>query len=487
LIAMQRNHPLRGSRNCSSMDQRKTPQTGIKVMRRFVETGSMAIVLVLGLIGTSLTPSPTLAQSLENEQGPLPTLEITPGSAKAFRAAVLRFREVGAPVGEERIASLREEIERALAFSSLVLPLDRDAYLASEESIPLDLKLGFDCESWKQSGAEALLQGELRREGERLRVDLRVWDTARCKELKTGTLRGDRDRLDKLGRLIADETVEALTGKRGVSSTEIAFVSDRSGSREVYVMDSDGRDQRRATNGSRIKSFPDWVPDGRAILYVSYDGDQPGFFLTSRSDDVRPGPILRKFLTGLPKYRGRFDPSGEELAMVASMDGAAEIFRVKRKGNEAKRLTRNPAIDIAPSWSPDGERIVFVSDRSGSPQLYLMDRDGGHLRRLTYTGAYNAAPSWSPDGRWIAYETRVRGQFDIWLIDPTGEINFPIVEHPQSDEAPSWSPDGRKIAFSSRRRGRYEIYVMDWNGENVLRLTERSGQNIHPAWGPRMQ
>jgi TolB protein len=435
----------------------------------------------------SIGPCGVLAQSLEHERGPLPTLEITPGSAKAFHAAVLRFRELGASVGEQRISTLRREIEQGLAFSSLVVPLAREAYLGSEESPPLDLKLGFDCDSWKQSGAEVLIQGALARDGTRLRADLRIWDVARCKELKTGSVRGDRDRPDELGRLIADETVEALTGVRGVSSTEIAFVSDRDGSRQVYVMSADGRNQRRATRSKGTKFFPDWVPDGGAILYVSYDGLQPGFFLTSRSDAVRPGPILRKLLPGLPKYRGRFDPTGEVLAMVASVDGSTEIFEVAREGNQVRRLTNHPAIDIAPSWSPDGSQIVFVSDRSGSPQLYLMDRDGTNLRRLSYTGAYNSAPVWSPDGRWIAYETRVRGQFDIWLIDPSGQVNFPILEHPESDEAPSWSPDARKIAFSSRRRGRYEIYVVDWNGENLQRLTQQSGENVQPAWGPQAQ
>jgi len=439
------------------------------------------VAVLLVWIGSS----GAFAQSLEDERGPLPTLEITPGSAKAFHAAVLRFREVGASVGEERISTLRREIEQGLAFSSLVVPLAREAYLGSEESPPLDLERGFDCDTWRQSGAEALIQGALARDGTRLRVDLRVWDVARCRELKTGSVRGDRDRLDELGRLIADETVEAVTGARGVSSTEIAFVSDRDGSREVYVMSADGRNQRRATRSQGIKFFPEWLPDGRAILYLTYDDLQPGFFVTSRSDAVRPGPILRGVLPGLPKYRGRFDPSGRELAIVVGVGGSTEIFRVDREADQVRQLTNHPSIDIAPSWSPDGSQIVFVSDRSGSPQLYLMDRDGTNLRRLSYTGAYNAAPAWSPDGRWIAYETRIRGQFDIWLIDPSGQVNFPIVEHPESDEAPSWSPDGRKIAFSSRRRGRYEIYVADWNGENLHRLTQRSGQNAHPAWGPQ--
>ncbi len=444
------------------------------------------VLLAFLLVGGTRV-GPAFGQSLENERGPLPTLEITPGNVKAFRTAVLRFKTVGPPVGEERIAILREEIERSLTFSSLVLPLEHEAYLASEESAELDDENAFDCDSWKQSGADAVLEGEVRREEERFRADLRVWDISRCQEMKVGRVSGDRNDLAKLGRIIADEAVEVLTGTRGVAATEIAFISDRTGTRELYVMAADGRGQRPATRSNFLKLAPEWVPDGRAILYVGYRSLQPGFFLTSRSESVAAGPILQGLMKGIPKYRGRFDPTGEELAMVSSVDGASEIFRVKRKGNEARRLTNHPAIDISPSWSPDGREIVFVSDRSGAPQLYLMDRDGGNLRRLTYTGAYNASPAWSPDGRWIAYETRVRGQFDIWLIDPSGQINFPIVQHARTDEAPSWSPDGRKIIFSSRRRGREDLYVMDWNGENLLRTTERSGMNIQPDWGPQVR
>lgn len=433
------------------------------------------------------TTAPVFAQDLMDEQGPMPTLEITPGNVLAFRTAVLRFRTVGAPVGEERIATLREEIERGLAFSSIVLPLDHDAYLASEDSTPIDEARGFDCDSWKQSGADAVLEGELQRDGIQLRADLRVWDIARCQRMKTEQLRGDRNDLAQLGRIIADETVEALTGTRGVSATEIAFISDRTGKRELYVMAADGRNQRAATRSGTLKMAPEWVPDGRAILYVAYNGLQPGLFLTSRSKEITPGPILQRVMAGLPKYRARFDPTSDELAMVSSVDGAAEIFRVGRKGNETHRLTNHPAIDISPAWSPDGREIVFVSDRSGAPQIYIMDRDGGNLRRLTFTGSYNSSPAWSPDGRWIVYETRVRGQFDIWLIDPSGQINFPIVQHAQTDEAPSWSPDGRKIVFNSQRRGRDDIYIMDWNGENIRRLTQDSGRNIQAVWGPQVR
>jgi TolB protein len=442
-------------------------------------------VALAGLLG--LSASSAVAKDINAERAPLPTLEVAPGGGNSFRAAVLRFRTIGESVGDQRIEDLRDEIERGLTFSSEVLPLDHAAYLAPEESPAVDSEQSgaIDCDSWKQSGADAVVLGEVRREGSLLRADLRIVDVARCADLKTGKVTGDRDKLSTLGRTIADETVEALTGLRGVASTEIAFISDRTGHRELYVMSADGRDQRPATGSGTLKMFPEWTPDGKAVLYTNYDGGQPAFSITSRDPEITPGPILRSLMPGLPKYRGRFDPSGKELAMVSSVEGAAEIFRVKRKGSEPRRLTNHPAIDISPSWSPDGRQLVFCSDRSGAPQLYIMDRDGGNIRRLTYTGSYNSAPVWSPDGRWIAYETRVRGQFDLWLIDPSGQINFPIVQHARSDEAPTWSPDGRKIAFSSSRRGRYDIYVMDWNGENLKRLTARSGKNIQADWGPQ--
>jgi TolB protein len=440
-----------------------------------------AFVLVLLLAAAA---GSGFTKDISEERAPLPTLEVAPGSSTAFRAAVLRFRPSGPPVGDERIDELRDEIERGLAFSSVVMPLDHDAFLGPDESPEFDAE-NFDCDSWKQSGADAFVFGEVKREGIRLRADLKIVDVGRCQVLKTGNVVGDRNGLAKLGRTIADEAVEALTGLRGVASTEIAFISDRSGNRELLVMSADGRDQRPATGSRTLKMFPEWTPDGRGVLYVNYDGGQPAFSMTSRSRDVKPGPILRRVLEGLPKYRGRFDSSGDELAMVASVDGAAEIFRVKRKGTDTHRLTHHPAIDISPSWSPDNRELVFCSDRSGSPQLYLMDRDGGNLRRLTFTGSYNTSPVWSPDGRWIAYETRVRGQFDIWLIDPSGQINFPVVSHERSDEGPTWSPDGRKLAFSSSRRGRYDLYAVDWNGENLHRLTSRSGKNIQPNWGPQ--
>ncbi len=413
-----------------------------------------------------------------------PPIVVTPGQGKAFRAAVQLFLDEAQPIDPKRAPELRSLVGEGLTFSGVLLPLADEAFLGDLATSKFRDGPRFDCVDWTQSGADALVEGKVSREEKQLVIEYQVWDTARCKRLERGRLAGPDREMIRLAKLLADDVVEALTGMPGAAGSEIAFISDRSGERQVWVMDADGSRQRVATRGGSIKAFPDWMPDGKAILYTAYDAKGvPGLKLTSRGE-YRAGSLLTRVLVGLPKYRGVFGPTGRHLAMVSSLDGSAEIYRVDRSGEGLRRLTQNAAIDISPTWSPDGSQIAFVSDRSGAPQIYLMNRDGGALRRLTFNGSYNTSPSWSPDGRWIAYETRVEGQFDLWLIDPSGEVNVPLATHRRSDESPAWSPDGRMLAFSSTRRGRADIYVIDLGGENLKRLTKGHGNNLQPSWGP---
>jgi TolB protein len=424
------------------------------------------------------------APAAEAQETARPLVEITPGKTRAFRAAVQRFADTSVPQDSGRADRLRTAILEALEFTGVLIPLPEPAYLGEMDTAALREGPRSDCPDWSQSGADALVEGTLESEGAQLFVEFRVWDVFRCRQLLHGRFRRPPIQLTRLARAVADDVVAAFTGTRGASNTEIAFVSTRSGRREIFVMDALGTNPRSATRSDSIKAFPDWLPDASGILYTSYQNDGiPGLFMSSRGD-APAGQILTSVLPQAPKYRGVFDPSGEFLAMVASIEGEAELFSVRRDGRKLKRLTRNSTIDVAPTWSPDGTSIAFVSDRSGAPQIYLMGRDGSNQRRLTYQGSYNTSPAWSPDGRWIAYQTRVESQFDIWLVDPTGSVEVPLITHPRSDETPSWSPDGRKIVFSSTRRGRADLYVIDASGHNLRRLTQDAGENTGPSWGP---
>jgi len=349
----------------------------------------LCVALCVALMGGGLAPASGLAQ----DAGRGPAIVVTPGESKAFHAAVQIFLDQSRPTDVRRAPMLRSEISDGMTFSSVLLPLSDNAFLGDLQTKALADGKRHDCGDWSQSGADAVVEGRISGDPSSLKVDWQVWDSARCVLLASGTLARRQSEMRRLGRLLADAIVEAFTGTPGVAGTEIAFISDRTGAREVWVMDSDGLRQRGATRGNSIKAFPNWMPDGGAILYTSFeDGDLPGLYLTSRGQ-YTPGQILRRTLTDLPKYRGVFAPGGGRLALVTSLDGAAEIFSVNRRGEQLRRLTRSGRIDISPSWSPDGQRIVFVSDRSGGPQLYTMNQAGGELRRLTFNGSYNTSPT----------------------------------------------------------------------------------------------
>ncbi len=451
------------------------------------------------LLATALLCAALTAPARADER--LPVL-VTPGSERSYRIAVQRFADKAAgdaaaadasdaatavaPLDEESVRAFREVLLDALEFSSVFRRVEEAAYLGPIRSEPFDEAPAPVCSDWTQIGADVLVEGEFQRDAATYAVAFRVWDTAQCRELlRRRYSQAAGSAPEPVARRIADDVVEDFIGLRGVASTEIAFVSDRGGSKEIYVMNADGSDARAATANRSLNNFPDWSPDGDSLLYTSYrHANTPFLFVSSRGSN-QPGRLLPALGDGRSQFRGVFDPAGERVALVMSEDdGASDIFSVRTNGRGLRRLTNSRAIEVSPTWSPDGERIAFVSDRSGAPQIFIMDSDGGNTRRLTYDGSYNTRPAWSPDGQWIAYETRVDGQFDIWLIDPEGSVNVPLVVHPRSDESPSWAPNGRKLVFSSMRRGRADLYAIDRDGSNLRRLTGSAGNNTSPAWGP---
>jgi len=365
--------------------------------------------------------------------------------------------------------------------------IDPKAFLGSVETQSLSTRYSIRCNDWRTIGADLFIEGQIREAGNLIAVGPRVWDVARCQPVLQGKrYKGGVADSSRIAKRFADDLVKEITGRLGVAETEIAFISDRTGTREVWVMDADGGNARQATRSRSVNSFPSWSPDGKTLLYSSYrQARRPALYSISKGGQISGrigGDIARKQKV----YRGVFDPSGRRIALVmADKESQLEIYVSDIDGRHLRILTEGGrGNNLSPSWSPDGKRLVFVSDRTGSPQLYIIDADGQNLRRLTFTGSYNSAPAWSPDGNWIAYELRVEAQFDIWLIDPEGKVNVPLVTHRRSDEMPTWAPDSRKLAFSSTRAGRADIYVIDLNGKNLRRLTGNAGQNISPAWGP---
>lgn len=399
------------------------------------------------------------------------------GSERAIPVAVQRFSvdAASAPLSEE----FYQGLVAGLDFSSVVTHVNPEAFVESKVTRDFEVP-AVPCENWRAIGAEGLVQGEMRFVQGKAQVRFRVWDTSRCRLLGEVAFRErDRPDLGLLARIVADDIVERFTGRRGVSSTEIAFVSDNGRrNKEIWFMEADGAGKRRVTNNGSINLFPAWSPDGKTLLYTSFKTGQSELFLLYRGN--KPG--VRLISTKDEKYRGVWQANNGKIAAVVSRQGNTDIYSVSTNGSQPQRLTDSRAIETSPAFSPDGGQMAFVSDRSGSPQVWIKDLGSGEERRLTFSGVYNVSPAWSPTGEWIAYAAQAGNNFDIYLINPEGTFTTPLVTHARSDEDPAWAPDGRKLAFTSNRRGRKEVYRVDIDGRNATVLTDGFGNSTNPSW-----
>jgi len=279
----------------------------------------------------------------------------------------------------------------------------------------------------------------------------------------------------------ADEIVLKIGGGiRGVGSTKIAFVSDRTGNKEIWTMDYDGYGQRAFTNYKSISLTPRWSSDNSKIAYTCYRRGNPDLYIQS---------VLDSRLLSFPFFGGlsttpAWAPDGERIAFTSSQTQDPEIFVSDIRGRNLKRLTNNHGVDISPAWNlKSGRELAFVSDRSGSPQIYIMDEEGANTRRIVTEGGEAVGPSWSPDGDLIAFSWRraLTGNFDIFLVNIVTGQYIQLTKDNGNNEHPVWSPDSRHIAFESSRTGSKQIFIMLANGTRQKQITT-TGRNTAPAW-----
>src|ERR1700680_973244 len=80
----------------------------------------------------------------------------------------------------------------------------------------------------------------------------------------------------------ADEIIFRLGGGiNGIAETQIYFVSDRTGHKEIWSMDYDGSNQKQFTQYSSITTFPAVSSDGKKVAFTTYPRGTPPIFVHS--------------------------------------------------------------------------------------------------------------------------------------------------------------------------------------------------------------
>ncbi len=292
--------------------------------------------------------------------------------------------------------------------------------------------------------------------------------------------------LDEAGaRKVAQDFAADILSQFGATSlvgSKIYFVSSRSGSKEIWVMDYDGSNQKQLTRYNSITTMPGVSPDGSKIAFTTFARGNPSIMIHSLQTNARLSFYnQRASMNATPS----FTPDGSKILFSSTLSGLAQIYAANLDGSNLQRISNVRAIEVEPKVNPrTGADMVFVSGRSGPQQIYKMSMDGADVVRLTTGEGEASNPAWHPDGQHIAFAwTRgfEPGNWNIFIMDVSTRETVQLTHGRGRNENPTWSPDGRHLAFSSNRSGSTQIWTMLADGTQAQQLTSQS-QNQMPVW-----
>lgn len=263
----------------------------------------------------------------------------------------------------------------------VVVDLDRDS------AVQLTRNMAYDFDPvWSPDGARIAYTSEyVMGEIQELEVPVEGGGT----RLETKEITGDRDILIASG----DGTEIIRLGEVGINDEQpawspdgerIAFVSDRSGSVNIWVMDIDGGNARQVSDHPTEDWMPSWSPDGSTIAFTS---KRTGTWELHLVDP--DGGNLRQVTgseTATDNWGPVWSPDGSRIAFARMISDDWEVFTMAAEGGDLTRLTDRPGIDFEPVWSPDGERIAFGSNRGGLTAVFLMSADGSDAEEVGIVG-----------------------------------------------------------------------------------------------------
>ncbi len=408
------------------------------------------------------------------------TIEITQGVKGALPIAIVPFGWEGQSGAPEDLAKIvGTDLARSGYFSPLPeadlpgRPHDADAVRFSD---------------WRMVRVDNLVIGELEPLGpDSYQIKFHLFDVYKGKSLAGYSFRTNRRGLRRVAHQISDIIHEKLTGRKGVFSTSIAYITAiRKAGKKSYalsVADADGYNEQIILNAPQPLMSPAWSPDGKQLAYVSFESGRSAIYVQNVETAKRTRVASYKGINSAPAW----SPDGTKLAFTTSKNGNADIYMLDLDSRKLTPITSSRAIDTEAAWSPDGSSIVFTSDRGGSPQIYQIaigpSGSTGKARRLTYEGSYNARASFSADGRKLVMVHRSGGRYQIAAMELKGS-QLTIIADTRLGESPSFSPNGDMVLYATEVGNKGVLEAASVDSRTHQRLDFSKGDVREPAWSP---
>lgn len=297
----------------------------------------------------------------------------------------------------------------------------------------------------------------------------------------------------------------------------LAYVSDRTGSPQIYLIASDGLSDQPLTREGR-NDRPFWAPDGSLIFFSSDRGGQLALW------SMRPdGGEQTQVFVAADAANYSLSPDGIHVAYARALEGQYDIFLdgavwVSLPGDQLAywwapdssrivfedRLEGKKTLALAavgstqpitltsiaydswnPTWGPDSGNLAFASTLDGNAGIYRQILDAGEQIRLTPLETWSQAPVWSPDGAAIAYSaSEPDSTWTLTVMWADGSGRQPLYNPIFSESTAAWSSDGAQLAFLLDDGDR-EIAVISHDGSAFRQLTNNGANDWNPVWEPR--
>jgi dipeptidyl aminopeptidase/acylaminoacyl peptidase len=260
-------------------------------------------------------------------------------------------------------------------------------------------------------------------------------------------------------------------------SKRIAFISDRGGSSQIWLMDPDGGNVKQITNLSTEADGELFAPDGKNLLFTSevYPdcGADDGCNRRNLDADRASKVHARIYTELLYRHWTEWQTARRSHLLVVPVTGGA-----------AKDLT--PGKNTVPPFSlggpddydisPDGQEVCYsmnadtVPAASTNADLYVVSIKGGDPVKISATPGADSSPLYSPDGKYIAWRAQFRAGYesDRWRLVVLERATGRLVNLTETLDrwvnSFTWSPDSARLFFTTNDRGRQSIQLIAVTG-----------------------
>jgi Tol biopolymer transport system component len=268
-------------------------------------------------------------------------------------------------------------------------------------------------------------------------------------------------------RVAAGENLN--TSPAWLDANRLLFVSDRDGSRDLFVVSVDGAGANgapmRLTTGLNAHTVSA-QRDGRAIAYSVFTQSANVWAVPIPSAGAVSTVGATPITSGSQTVEAmEVSPDGKWLAFDADGAGSQDIYRTALGGGEVERIVESPTDDHRPFWASDGQSILFYAFVGGTRRAFVAPANGGEPRMLQPGGHDEQhTPVWSPDMRHVLFHRPVNGQDQIFELTKNADSTWGQARQLTKRGAfgGRWSPDGASLAYVAPPR---QVRMMDPSGD----------------------